>query len=342
MKEKKHSALSGESEASGTRTPMSSISASQHYPRYPEPILSSNSPKDHTAVPPPQSMAGSAPYLQLNGNSRTRSPADGASKSARSSTSPTAQLGRKPSPRHGDRLSSLPIDSRLDPLSSSRQGSFAEPRRSSRHDPEKGSRTPYPVSNGPHQNHAFSSYISEEEELIEEHTIWILVSWSRNCSGTALTGVKHQVYLCFFSPIVATIISVFALLTSFCLLLLSPFLYFCKSCRPLKQRFYTFLTPPIHFQLGLVFSRSESDYGGIKSENYGAGTIGKVLTLVVIHTFSPVYAAGIAVTAWVAAGFWATALILGNPDGRDGKDDGKAVVLGVRRLWERWLRRGLR
>lgn len=64
--------------------------------------------------------------------------------------------------------------------------------------------------------------------------------------------------------------------------------------------------------------------------------------LVVIHAFSPVYAAGIAVTAWIAAGFWATALILGNPDGRDGKDDGKAVVLGVRSLWESWLRKGLR
>lgn len=158
----------------------------------------------------------------------------------------------------------------------------------------------------------------------------------------ALTEVKYQVYLSFFSPVVATVISIYTLLTTFCLLLLSPVLYFCKSCRPLKERFHAFLTPTIHLELGLVFSSSESDYGGIKSGNYGADTIGKVLMLITIHTFSPVYAAGIAVTAWIAAGFWATALILGNPDGRDGRDDGKAVVLGVRSLWERWLRRGLR
>ncbi len=64
--------------------------------------------------------------------------------------------------------------------------------------------------------------------------------------------------------------------------------------------------------------------------------------LTLVNIFSPLYAAGIAVTAWVAAGFWFTSLILGDPDGRDKKDDGRTVVLGVRRLWERWLIRGLR
>lgn len=63
--------------------------------------------------------------------------------------------------------------------------------------------------------------------------------------------------------------------------------------------------------------------------------------LILIHLFSPVYALGIALSAWVAAVFWAYAVILGDPDGRDGNDDGRAAVLGVRAWWERWLERGL-
>ena len=64
--------------------------------------------------------------------------------------------------------------------------------------------------------------------------------------------------------------------------------------------------------------------------------------LILVHIFSPVIALGIAFSAWVAAVFWAYAAILGDPDGRDGNDDGKATVLGVGAWWERWLERGLR
>ncbi|KAL8716625.1 MAG: hypothetical protein Q9225_006058 [Loekoesia sp. 1 TL-2023] len=196
--------------------------------------------------------------------------------------------------------------------------------RSSLRDPEKANQTQYSASNGPHRSHAFSTYISEEEEDVKEHTVWILV------------------YLSFFSPIVAAFVSIYTFLTIFLLLLLSPVLCFCKPCKPLNQQLRAFLTPTIYFQLSLAFSPVESGFDGTKPEDFDISNSGSVLLLILVNIFFPIYAAGIAVTAWVAAGFWATALILGNPDGRDGKDDGKAVVLGVRRLWERWLKRGLR
>lgn len=100
---------------------------------------------------------------------------------------------------------------------------------------------------------------------------------------------------------------------------------------------------PIRFQLSLVFSVPEPAASDrLKQENANVESDRNFSMPIFVNVFSPIYAAAIAVTAWVAAGFWATAIILGNPDGRDGKDDGKAVVLGVRGLWERWLRRGLR
>ena len=33
-------------------------------------------------------------------------------------------------------------------------------------------------------------------------------------------------------------------------------------------------------------------------------------------------------------------MILGNPDGTERKDDGRAAVLGVNRWWQTWLRKG--
>ncbi|RHZ45800.1 uncharacterized protein CDV56_103168 [Aspergillus thermomutatus] len=41
--------------------------------------------------------------------------------------------------------------------------------------------------------------------------------------------------------------------------------------------------------------------------------------------------------AWTAAFFWVFAMILGNPDGTERKDDGRAAVLGVSRWWHLWL-----
>lgn len=103
------------------------------------------------------------------------------------------------------------------------------------------------------------------------------------------------------------------------------------------------LAPPIHYQLRFVCSTYGSEANGnIKSDGHHIAEKSNPILLTLINILSPLYAAGIAVTAWVAAGFWFTALILGDPDGRDKKDDGRTVVLGVRRLWERWLIRGLR
>ena len=63
--------------------------------------------------------------------------------------------------------------------------------------------------------------------------------------------------------------------------------------------------------------------------------------LVIVNLFGPIYAVWIAVSAWVAAGFWAFAAIMGDPDGQDGRDDGRAAVMGVRAWWERWLERAI-
>ena len=118
----------------------------------------------------------------------------------------------------------------------------------------------------------------------------------------------------------------FALLIA---LFLQPFRVLTK--RPsLSSQLTTFLAPPLNLQLHLIYSyTSSTDYNPAM--------------LVVIHLFSPVVAAGVAISAWTAAFFWFFSAILGDPGGQDGgRNDGKESILGVRNWWDRWLSRGLR
>ena len=145
-----------------------------------------------------------------------------------------------------------------------------------------------------------------------------------------------QVYLSVFSPILATGVTLYAIFTTFLILLLSP-LCLCKSQQPMRAHLTRFLVPPLHLQLGLVYSQSET-----VAENPPSS----IAMLGLINILGPFVAVGISTAAWVAAAFWMFTKILGNPNANQDKDDesneGRAAVLEVRRWWEAWLVRGLR
>ncbi|KAI9741230.1 MAG: hypothetical protein M1834_002946 [Cirrosporium novae-zelandiae] len=65
-------------------------------------------------------------------------------------------------------------------------------------------------------------------------------------------------------------------------------------------------------------------------------------TTLIVLLLAPFLSVGVAMATWVAAFFWAFAAILGDPDGRSSKDDGRAAVLGVKSWWESWFRRALK
>ena len=46
---------------------------------------------------------------------------------------------------------------------------------------------------------------------------------------------------------------------------------------------------------------------------------------------------GLAVWAWIVAVYWLLAAVVGNPDGLDGRSDGRELVLSTRRWWKGWL-----
>lgn len=64
--------------------------------------------------------------------------------------------------------------------------------------------------------------------------------------------------------------------------------------------------------------------------------------LVLIHILSPFLSFGVAFFSWIAAVFWLFAIIMGNPDGTEKGDDGRATVIGVRNWWEKYFLSALR
>ncbi len=118
------------------------------------------------------------------------------------------------------------------------------------------------------------------------------------------------------------------------LLLLFP-LCFCLKQSPICARFRHFLSPPLVFQLALVYSSHD------KNDSVRSKT-SDIMVLVLVSMLSPLYAMAIAVATWVAGAFWLYTAILGNPDGREDRDDGREAVLAVRRWWEWWLIQSLK
>ena len=118
------------------------------------------------------------------------------------------------------------------------------------------------------------------------------------------------------------------------LLLLFP-LCFCLKQSPICARFRNLLSPLLDFQLGLIYSSYD------RNDHVGSETSG-MFTLVLISMLSPLYAMAMALATWVAGVFWFYTAILGNPDGKEDRDDGREAVLTVRGWWERWLIRSLK
>ena len=119
------------------------------------------------------------------------------------------------------------------------------------------------------------------------------------------------------------------MLTGTLLLLLLP-LCFCLKQSPVCARFRQLLSPLLVFQLGLIYSSYDA------SEPVQTET-SSVIELVLFSLLSPLYSMAIAVATWVAGFFWFYTAILGNPDGKEDRDDGREAVLAVRGWWERWL-----
>lgn len=201
----------------------------------------------------------------------------------------------------------------------------------------------------------------DEEDDPKRHAMWILVRTQFLSIGLGPCKTNEeisQIYLSALSPLVSLIACLYAFMATLLVLVLSP-LCLCVTSHPIQVNFQRFLSPPLRLQLRLIYS-TFNDVGGEPSSSSSNRIVKLPTMLLLVNLFAAPYAMGICVAAWVAAGFWFFAAILGDPNwknktttttaittntttgGVDRDDDGRTAVMSVRGWWERWLVRGLR
>lgn len=175
MKEKTSSAVAAKVEASPPRRLTSPAPSTQISLQYPQPAAHSGT---WPINPPPPPADETLCNLATNAIRPTRSSPRGTPISARSSPSSGTPHRSSRNPQH---LSSF-NNQTTDRPRSSRQDHYPALAPSPLHDPEKANDMRTRPPHGPYAAHAFATYIAEEEEDIEEHAVWILVSEPRTCT----------------------------------------------------------------------------------------------------------------------------------------------------------------
>ncbi|KAI4119085.1 MAG: hypothetical protein LQ345_000960 [Seirophora villosa] len=171
MKEKTSSAVAAKLEASPSPAPSTQIPL-----QYPQPAAHSSTwPIINPPSPPADETLRN---LATNAIRPTRSSPRGTPISASSSVSSGTPHRSSRNPQH---LSSF-NNHTADRPRSSRQDHYPALAPSPLHDPEKANDMRTRPPHGPYPAHAFATYIAEEEEDIEEHAVWILVSEPRTCT----------------------------------------------------------------------------------------------------------------------------------------------------------------
>lgn len=154
-------------------------------------------------------------------------------------------------------------------------------------------------------------------------------------AGLALQEEKAMKILFFLSgPVFAlSILNFIWTLISLVITTLSQPVRLCARRITFGQQLASLLGPALNLQLKSIYTPlpPHANEDGV----FHPGM------LVFVHLVSPVLSIGVVVAAWVVAGYWLMAGIVGDPAGMDKRDDGKETVLGLRGWWENLLLKGI-
>jgi hypothetical protein len=235
-----------------------------------------------------------------------------------------------------DSLRHTATNSRLDPIhiyspdfalsSQAEQGTLKMPR-STRAYPNQYTR---PLGSEMAEINAVYQQSHEEDELSEtseDHAIWVAVSYCSIIYLYTRRLIGKQIWLSLLDPLYCTLAALYTIIILFPLLLLTP-LHLCRSACDLSNSIIRFISPILRQHLRLLNAETAESRHDL---------IFKPLSLIMVYLAAPVFSLGVAIAAWVSASFWVFAIIMGNPDGTERRDDGRATVLAVRNWWERYL-----
>ncbi|KAL6247969.1 hypothetical protein RBB50_005317 [Rhinocladiella similis] len=150
---------------------------------------------------------------------------------------------------------------------------------------------------------------AKEEEVENDHALWILM------------------WLSFLDPFHCMISAIYSIFAVFVIIMLLPLRLCRRECSP-SITLVRMIGPIFRNYLQMIYA---------KSLDHAHTFEFSPACLVLIHLISPLISLGNAVAAWIVAVFWLFAIIMGNPDGTEKRDDGRATVLMLRDWWEKCL-----
>ncbi|GAB7352875.1 hypothetical protein MBLNU459_g3472t1 [Dothideomycetes sp. NU459] len=171
--------------------------------------------------------------------------------------------------------------------------------------------------NLPNDRASLSSAADEDDVMLDQHP---------ELEGKAM---KILLFLCGPCAMLSALLCAYAFLATFVLLLVHPVRLFFARGASLNDRLVGTLSSSIRFQLRCIYTSTNSDGHSVSN-------------LLLVHIASPFVSVGVAVAAWTVAIYWVFAAIVGDPDGTEGGNDGRATVLGLRSWWEGCLEKALR
>lgn len=149
----------------------------------------------------------------------------------------------------------------------------------------------------------------DSSETSADHAIWIVM------------------WLSLLDPLYCILAALYTFLILLPILLFTP-LHLCQPPCDSPSSTVRLISPILRRHLKILCTESSEESHDF---NY------KPLLLIMVYLAAPILSFGVSIAAWVSAWFWIFAITMGNPDGTERKDDGRATVLAVRNWWERYL-----
>lgn len=131
----------------------------------------------------------------------------------------------------------------------------------------------------------------------------------------------------FLDPFHCLFSAFYSILAAFTILVLLPLRLCQRECSP-GISLIRMLAPVFRNHLQMIYAKSLVNVHKFEFSP---------IILLLVNIVSPIISLGNAIAAWIVAVFWLFAIMMGNPDGTERGDDGRATVLMLRDWWERCL-----
>jgi len=164
-----------------------------------------------------------------------------------------------------------------------------------------------------HSPYGRSSISSEEDDHLVDQRLHL-----------ESKAIKILLYLSGPCVLVSFLLCIWSLIVSFFTVLTYPLRFFSASRQSLPDELCSLLARSNRLQLRAIYS-----FDVVQGKS--------VSSLLLVHVLSPFVAMAVSLSAWAVAIYWVFAAMIGDPDGTEGGNDGRATVLGLRAYWEMWL-----